>query len=267
MKEEREPLLDADVIFGFNSERIFKHICEVISNVERSSIKLEEDGIFEISLKLRAYRPKIEELKLLCAKLANEIISNPKDTINAFTDLFIRWRYRSNLCAYARLYDGKFKTRKQANLFAIRFVYALLKRNLIRVNEPDLLANLAKGHFPSNVTIKDICIFHGYKRSGFGENISLSVNLRKLAEEGFYEVFISDATLRIFSKERTLSLMVESYSIPRHSIIFDEKHGKVIMNMVSQKLASSYFDRILICLRSFLKVIRRFFYNILDKME
>jgi hypothetical protein len=94
-------------------------------------------------------------------------------------------------------------------MFATKFAYTLFKKNLVRVSEPKLLSDLAARRFPEGLTLKSVCVFKEGKRTGVGENIKLSVNLRRLAEEGFYEVGASEAVLCIFKKENTLSLVIE----------------------------------------------------------
>ncbi|MBO3842834.1 MAG: hypothetical protein FGF48_10550 [Candidatus Brockarchaeota archaeon] len=199
--EEHGLLLDSDIVFSFDSEQVFEYVCTCLRRVEASSVKIKEDGSVEIPLKLKVYTPKTEKLKPLCTELANKLVSKPGDTVNAFTDLFIRWRYRSDLCDYARTYDGRFKSRNQANKFAIRFANFLFKKGFIRVSDSKLLALLAAGRFPEGWSLKNICVFKEGRRTGLGEGIKLSVNLKRLAKEGFYETGLSDALLTILKKE------------------------------------------------------------------
>lgn len=240
MGEEHSPLLDSDIIFSFDLERVFEHVSTYLRKVEASSIKIKEDGLIEIPVKLKNYVPKGEKLRSLCLELANTLESKPGDTVNAFTDLFIRWRYCSNLCYYARLYDGKFKSRKQANKFAIRFARFLFKKGLIRVSDPKLLALFAGEHLPEGWSLKNICVFKDGRRTGLGESIKLSVNLKRLAEEDFYEIKLSDALLTILKKENGLGLTIKGLGIPEYKIDFSEQYGKEILNIVSQLLKPVY---------------------------
>lgn len=240
MSKEHGLLLDSDIIFSFDPEQVFEHVCTCLRRVEASSVKIKEDGSVEIPLKLKVYTPNIEKLKPLCTELANKLVSKPGDTVNAFTDLFIRWRYCSDLCDYARLYDGKFKSRKQANMFAIRFADVLFKKKLIRVSDPKLLALFAVGHFPEGWSLKNVCVFKDGWRTGLGESIKLSVNLKRLAEEGFYEIGLSDVLLTIIKKENGIGLIIKGLGIPEHKIDLSEQHGKEILNIVSQLLKPVY---------------------------
>lgn len=243
MSNEYDLMLDADVIFDFDLEKTFRHICACLKGIQKSSIIVREDGSIEILLKLKTYAPKGEVLRSLCTKLANKILSRPEDTVNAFTDLFIRWRYCSDLCDYARLYDGRFKSRTQANKFAIKFTYTLFKGGLIRVSNPLFLANIVR-KTPSKVSVRNVCIFKDGKRTGSGESIKLSVNLKRLAEEGFYEVMVTDAIISIIKKEKGLSLTVESPHTPKQKIDFGEQHGKIILDTISPILKPIYKPKI-----------------------
>jgi len=232
--------LDSDIIFSFDSKQVFKHVYTCLRRVKTSSIKIKEDGSVEIPLKLKVYIPKTEKLKPLCTELANKLVGKPGDTVNAFIDLFIRWRYRSDLCDYARLYDGKFKSRKQANTFAVRFVNFLFKKGLIRVSDPKLLTLFATGHFPKGWSLENVCFFKDGWRTGLGRNIKLSVNLKRLAEEGFYEIGFSKRPPNILKKENGLRLIIKGLGIPEHKIDLSEQHGKEILNVVSRLLKPVY---------------------------